>query len=85
MHVVVGSGSERTRSHLVQSRTGDGMSRKETYEEKTEAFLLPILEKDGFSLVDVEYVKEGGSTIFEPISTSRVELPSMTASMLAEK
>lgn len=60
MYVVVGSGSERTRSHLVQSRTGDGMSRKETYEEKTEAFLLPILEKDGFSLVDVEYVKEGG-------------------------
>lgn len=37
------------------------MSKREIYEQKTEAILLPILEKHGFSLWDVEYVKEGGN------------------------
>ncbi len=37
------------------------MSKKELYEEKTEALLIPIIEKYQFELVDVEYVKEGGS------------------------
>ncbi len=36
------------------------MSKRKSYEEKTEAILLPILEKNGFELWDVEYVKEGG-------------------------
>ena len=36
------------------------MSRKSDYEKKTEAFILPILGELGFSLYDVEYVKEGG-------------------------
>ena len=31
------------------------------YEEKTERLILPVLEKNQFELVDVEYVKEGGS------------------------
>ena len=35
------------------------MSKRESYEQRTEAILLPILEKHGFSLWDVEYVKEG--------------------------
>ena len=35
------------------------MSRRETYEEKTEALLLPIVEKAGVAIYDVEYVKEG--------------------------
>ena len=35
------------------------MSKKEVYEQKTEAILLPIMEKYGFELWDVEYVKEG--------------------------
>ena len=34
------------------------MSRKETYEQK---LILPIVEANGFELVDVEYVREGGS------------------------
>jgi len=34
---------------------------KRNYEERTEELLLPILEENGFSLVDVEYVKEGSS------------------------
>lgn len=35
------------------------MSRKETYEQRTEELLLPIIEEYQFELVDVEYVKEG--------------------------
>lgn len=35
------------------------MSKRESYEEKTEKLLLPILEEFGFELWDVEYVKEG--------------------------
>ena len=35
------------------------MSKKEIYEQKTEEILLPIVEKNGFELWDVEYVKEG--------------------------
>lgn len=37
------------------------MSKKESYEAKTEQLLLPIMEENGFELVDVEYVKEGSS------------------------
>ena len=36
------------------------MSNARNYEEKTEALILPILERMNFELVDVEYVKEGG-------------------------
>lgn len=37
------------------------MSKREIYEQKTEEILLPIVEEYGFELVDVEYVKEGGT------------------------
>ncbi|XCP83941.1 ribosome maturation factor RimP [Roseburia hominis] len=37
------------------------MSKKEIYEQKTEEILLPIVEKHGFELWDVEYVKEAGT------------------------
>ena len=37
------------------------MSKREQYEQQTEALLLPIVEKNGFELVDVEYVKEAGN------------------------
>ena len=37
------------------------MGKKETYEAKVEAFLLPLMEEHGFELVDVEYVKEAGT------------------------
>ncbi|HIU75299.1 MAG TPA: ribosome maturation factor RimP [Candidatus Pelethocola excrementipullorum] len=37
------------------------MSKKEEYEQKAEAMLLPIVDEHGFELVDVEYVKEGGN------------------------
>ena len=37
------------------------MSKKEIYEQKAEALVVPIVEKYGFELVDVEYVKEGGN------------------------
>ena len=35
------------------------MSKRETYEEKTEHLLTPIVEKYGVEIYDVEYVKEG--------------------------
>ena len=37
------------------------MSRREIYEQKAEELILPIVEANGFELVDVEYVREGGS------------------------
>ena len=37
------------------------MSKRDTYESRTEALLLPILEANNFELVDVEYVKEAGN------------------------
>ena len=37
------------------------MSKKEVYEQKAEALLLPIIEANNFELVDVEYVKEAGN------------------------
>ncbi len=37
------------------------MSKKETYERRTEELLMPLIEKYQFELVDVEYVKEGGT------------------------
>lgn len=37
------------------------MSRKEEYEQRAENLITPILDSLGFELVDVEYVKEGGT------------------------
>lgn len=37
------------------------MSKHQDYERKTEALVLPILEKYRYELVDVEFVKEAGS------------------------
>lgn len=35
------------------------MGKREDYEERTEKLLLPLMERFGLELVDVEYVKEG--------------------------
>lgn len=37
------------------------MSKRETYETHTEELITPILDRMNFELVDVEYVKEGGT------------------------
>lgn len=37
------------------------MSKRETYEQKTEALVTPLVAEKGFELVDVEYVKEGSN------------------------
>jgi len=37
------------------------MAKHEEYEKRTEELLLPILEAEKLSLVDVEYVKEAGT------------------------
>ena len=44
---------------LNEERNGDRMSRSETYEARTEELLLPITERFGVEIYDVEYVKEG--------------------------
>lgn len=36
------------------------MTRREQYESKVEAWLLPLIKENQFELVDVEYVKEVG-------------------------
>ena len=35
------------------------MSKRNDYEKRTEELITPILDREGFELVDVEYVKEG--------------------------
>ena len=37
------------------------MAKKENYESRVEAYLLPLMEEHHFELVDVEYVKEAGN------------------------
>ena len=37
------------------------MTKKESYESRVEAYLLPLMEENNFELVDVEYVKEAGT------------------------
>lgn len=37
------------------------MSRRENYEMRTEKLLIPIMEKNNYELVDVEYVREGSN------------------------
>lgn len=37
------------------------MTKREMYESRTEEYLLPLVEQHHFELVDVEYVKEGGT------------------------
>lgn len=40
---------------------GRNVSKAGGYEQQTEELIQPILDRMGFELVDVEYVKEGGS------------------------
>ena len=40
---------------------GVRMTKRETYEQRTEELLLPLIRQHEFELVDVEYVKEGGN------------------------
>jgi len=37
------------------------LTKREMYEQRTEEILAPIIEEHEFELVDVEYVKEGGT------------------------
>ena len=61
------------------------MSKRETYEARTEELITPILERMYFELVDVEYVKEGGTWYLEPTSTRRAGSPSTTARQWRER
>ena len=54
------------------------MSRKEIYEQKTESFIQPIVDKYHFELVDVEYVKKVPTGTYGLTLIRKAELPSMT-------
>ena len=45
------------------------MTRRETYEAKTEELLQPLVDAHGFELVDVEYVKPRRSERVQKIKT----------------
>lgn len=51
--------AESPLSNYVWEKKVRQVGKREVYEEKTEKWILPILEKNHFELVDVEYVKEG--------------------------
>lgn len=38
---------------------GEQMAKKDSYEERAEALLVPIAAANGCEIYDVEYVKEG--------------------------
>ena len=46
---------------LISKLGGFTLSKREQYEQKTEELLQPIIDANGFELVDVEYVKEAGT------------------------
>ena len=48
-------------STAINSERKYSVSKREEYEQKTEELLEPIVSALGFELVDVEYVKEGGT------------------------
>ena len=56
-----GSGGILTAANDQVKEKDDRVSRREEYEQKTEQLLEPVVTELGFELVDVEYVKEGGT------------------------
>lgn len=52
--------SEPCRCRTIE-KEGETMSKRQDYEAQTEKLILPILEKYGFELYDIEYVKEGST------------------------
>ena len=56
------------------------MSKREEYEKRVEAYLMPVMEKNQFELVDVEYVKEAGTWYLRAYIDKEADLPWTTAS-----
>ena len=57
--IVQAKDARKTKQNI--QKEGVGMSRRESYEQRTEELLNPIMEEYQFELVDVEYVKEGAN------------------------
>lgn len=54
--------SERTAmTARMEMKEGGNMSKRQMYETQTEHWITPILERNNFELVDVEYAKEGSA------------------------
>lgn len=58
---VPGQGTADDVSESRNEKEKANMTKKEEYEQRTEKLLEPILAANHFELVDVEYVKEGGT------------------------
>lgn len=52
---------------LNMEKEGVHMSKRETYEARTEELITPILERMHFELVDVEYVKRRRNLVSESL------------------
>ena len=37
------------------------MSKRESYEKKAEALILPIINKNNYELVDIDFLREGSN------------------------
>jgi len=46
---------------ILQNRRKTGLTKREEYEQRAEQLLMPVIQENGFELVDVEYVKEAGT------------------------
>lgn len=60
--LIIESGSRHSQLFVRKSfrrKARQRMSKRETYEERTETLLLPIVERFEVEIYDVEYVKEG--------------------------
>jgi len=81
----------KPKQHKIEEE-GAAMSRRELYEQKTEELLAPIIDEYQFELVDVEYVKEGGTWYLRAyidkeggITVDDCELVSRTMSQLLDE
>lgn len=59
------------------------MSVREEYELRTEQLITPLVKKNSFELVDVEYVKEGANWYLRAYIDKEGGLQSMTAKLSA--
>lgn len=57
------AGSLLTFVFWILFKGGCALSKSEEYEQQAEKLILPIINENNFELVDIEYVKEGGSKV----------------------
>lgn len=51
----------KSRANGLMRKLGGFMARRETYEQRTEELIMPVIKENNFELVDVEFVKEAST------------------------